>query len=283
MSVRKVVEQIHARPASDGDGVKLFRVFGGAQPERFDPFLLMDEFGSEEASDYIGGFPPHPHRGFETITYMLQGKMEHQDHMGNVGLLNDGDVQWMTAGKGVIHSEMPKQTEGKMRGFQVWLNLPAKNKLTPAKYSDVKSEDIPIFNYNGGTVKALAGNTKVNNTDVKGYFDVPDTDAIYLDIEINPNETAKVATAENLNVVAYTYDGEILIDDKVPASAKTLSRFGDGDHIFLQNFSDTPSRAIVLAGKPLKEPIAHYGPFVMNTHDEINQAIRDYQNGELTA
>ena len=280
---RQIVEQIEARKASDGDGVKLLRVFGGARPERFDPFLLMDEFGSEEASDYIGGFPPHPHRGFQTITYMLQGKMEHQDHMGNVGLLGDGDVQWMTAGKGVIHSEMPKQTEGKMRGFQVWLNLPAATKMQPANYEDVPEGKIPEFTAGATHVKALAGKSQVNDTTVEGYFDVPDTEAIYLDLHIPAGETATVEIPESHNTVVYVYEGVANIGDKgTPSKAQTLSRISGEGTLVINNAHDNVTKVILLAGIPIKESIAQHGPFVMNTMDEINQAIADYQAGTLT-
>ena len=280
---RQVIEQMNARPASDGAGVKLLRVFGGHRPERFDPFLLMDEFGSEEASDYIAGFPPHPHRGFETITYMLEGKMEHKDHMGNVGLINDSDVQWMTAGKGVIHSEMPKQTEGKMRGMQVWLNLPAKNKMTPAKYEDVSGEKIPLYDLNGISVKAIAGKVEINGEHISGYFDVPDTHALYLDIQVTAGKKAEIHIPQNHNVLLYVYDGQAQLGgEKTLARAQTLSRLTGEGALSIQNSEAETARLILLSGIPLKEPIAQHGPFVMNTVDEINQAIRDYQAGVLT-
>ncbi|VUD69081.1 Quercetin 2,3-dioxygenase [Thalassocella blandensis] len=282
MSTRKIIEQLKARPASDGDGVKLLRVFGGQQPQRFDPFLMMDEFGSDVADDYIGGFPPHPHRGFETITYMLQGKMEHRDHMENVGLLKDGDVQWMTAGKGVIHSEMPQQTEGKMRGFQVWLNLPAKNKLTPAKYRDVSSEKIPVTELEDVFVKAIAGQTTLNGTEIKGYFDVPDTEPVFLDVHIAKGKQVNFSLPEGHNALLYAYEGSLAVGDAAtPSPAQTLSRLSDTGEVLVKNSGDSEARFVILAGKPLKEPIAQYGPFVMNTAEEINQAVMDYRNGVL--
>jgi len=278
-----VKEQLRSRPASDGDGVRLMRVFGGHQAERFDPFLMMDEFGSDQASDYIGGFPPHPHRGFETITYMLQGKMEHRDHMGNVGLLNDGDVQWMTAGKGVIHSEMPKQTEGKMRGFQVWLNLPAEKKMAPARYEDVPGEGIPSYQLQGVMVKAIAGKTKIKDQGISGYFDVPDTEALYLDLHLNPDAETSVMLNNNHRAMVYTYDGNVTIgSERAEARAGTMSRLQGQGELTIHNNSPEVSRVIILAGKPLNEPIVQHGPFVMNTTEEIDQAIRDYQQGVLT-
>ncbi len=279
---RTLTEVLTARPSSDGDGVKLLRVFGGHQPQRFDPFLLMDEFGSEEASDYIGGFPPHPHRGFETITYMLQGKMEHRDHMENVGLLNDGDVQWMTAGRGVIHSEMPRQTEGRMRGFQVWLNLPAANKLIPAEYRDVSAASIPVYQREFGSVKAIAGAADINGETLTGLIERPDTKPLYWDIHLAPGQTVSLKVADGFTSLAYVYEGAV----QVPAqgghhevAAQHLARFSDTGEWNFRNAGSTTARFVVLAGQPLREPIAQYGPFVMNTPAEIDQAIQDYRAG----
>ncbi len=281
---RKVIEQIRGRPASDGAGVKLTRVFSNPRVERFDPFLMLDEFGSEEASDYIAGFPPHPHRGFETVTYMLQGKMEHQDHMGNVGLLNDSDVQWMTAGSGIIHSEMPKQTEGKMRGFQLWVNLPAKRKMAPAHYQDVSGDKMPVYDFDFAKVKVIAGATLVNAREVSGYFDVVDTEVLYLDIELHTSDTLDINLNADHNAMVYVYDGEVLVGDSaVVTSAQTLARLSEEGNLQLKNAGKQVSRLLVLAGKPLKEPIVQHGPFVMNSREEIEQAIVDYQNGVLTA
>lgn len=284
MKSRKVIEQIKARAASDGDGVKLKRVFGGPRPERFDPFLMLDEFGSEEASDYIGGFPPHPHRGFETVTYMLQGKMEHRDHMDNIGLLNDGDIQWMTAGRGIIHSEMPKQTEGRMRGFQLWVNLPAARKMTQAKYQDISGKNIPRYELPFGRVKAIAGHTAINGHPIEGFFTVEDTDALYLDIHLLANSEISISVADGFTTLVYAYDGEIeLSNEKIASPPQTLTRFsGDGDVLIANQTNDT-AKVLLLAGKPLKEPIAQYGPFVMNTPEEVEKAIQDYQAGVLTA
>lgn len=284
MSTRKVIEQIKARPSSDGNGVKLLRVFGGAGPERFDPFLLLDEFGSERADDYIGGFPPHPHRGFSTITYMLEGKMEHTDHMDNVGLLEDGGVQWMTAGKGVIHSEMPKQTEGKMRGFQLWLNLPAANKMQTANYEDVPAEKLPNYTIGAIHVTAIAGEATLNGDAVQGYFQVADTLPIYLDIHIPAGEDVTLALNDSLNALLYTYDGSVVIgDDETVSSAQTLSRLDRNGNVYLSNTGKETARLIFLAGQALEENVVQYGPFVMNTMEEIDQALQDYRAGTLTA
>ena len=282
MKTRNVIEQMPARPASDGDGVKLLRVFGGPKPERFDPFLLLDEFGSESADDYIGGFPPHPHRGFSTVTYMLQGKMEHRDHMENVGLLGDGDVQWMTAGSGVIHSEMPKQTEGKMRGFQLWLNLPAEKKMQVASYEDVHHSKIPTYTFDSFCIKALSGKSAINGQEVKGYFNIDDTNALYFDIEINANAEINIPIEDDYTVLAYVYEGAVgLGETQTSAQTQVISRMNTEGTLKVKNLNNDTSRFLVLAGKPLHEPIAQHGPFVMNTPDEIEQAIHDYRNGTL--
>lgn len=288
MSNRNVVEQIQGRSTSDGDGVKLLRVFGGPGPERFDPFLMLDEFGSEEASDYIGGFPPHPHRGFETVTYMLQGKMEHRDHMKNVGLLSDGDVQWMTAAKGIIHSEMPQQTEGKMRGFQLWVNLPSKAKMGPAHYDDIAADRIPVYRLEGATIKAIAGTAQVQDNagkmhEVEGVSQVVDTEVLYLDVHLAVGASIDVALADTHNALVYTYDGAAAIGPaKIPAPAQVVSRLSKAGSLLLSNTATEVTRVLLIAGKPIGEPIVQYGPFVMNTQEEINKAISDYQAGVLT-
>ena len=280
--MRKVIEQIVARSTSDGDGVKLLRVFGGHAPERFDPFLMLDEFGSDEASDYIGGFPPHPHRGFETVTYMLQGKMEHRDHMGNIGLIHDGDVQWMTAGKGVIHSEMPKQTEGKMRGFQLWVNLPASKKMQAARYEDIKANVIPEFNLaEAARIKAIAGEAMVNGVPVKGYSDVPDTNALYLDVKLVPGGQITLPLLDGDTVLIYVYEGKADIAGTSTAS-QMLSRLSDLGDVCVKNTDDVDTQFLIISGTPLKEPIVQYGPFVMNSKAEIDKAVSDYRDGILT-
>lgn len=284
MTVRRVVETINAKPASDGDGVKLLRVFGGPSPERFDPFLMLDEFGSDEASDYIGGFPPHPHRGFETVTYMLQGKMEHQDHMGNIGLLNDGDVQWMSAAGGVIHSEMPKQTEGRMRGFQLWVNLPAAKKMSPAHYSDVPAAHIPVFNIDGVHLKAIAGQASVNGSGVTGHFTEVATQPLYLDIHLEQGQSIALPVSATQTALVYVYNGKVGIGEALtPVNAQQLARLADGESIAVSNNDAEPAHLLVLAAEPLKEPIVQYGPFVMNTSEEIEQALADYRNGTLVS
>ncbi len=280
MSARRVEEMLVARPTSDGDGVRLMRVFGGQDLSRFDPFLMLDEFGSQSASDYIGGFPSHPHRGFETVTYMLDGHMQHRDHMGNVGELRNGDVQWMTAGSGVIHSEMPQQKEGRMRGFQLWLNLAAKDKMQPASYSDVPAADIPVLRRPTGHIKAIAGAVQGSLGPVRGHITRPVTEPLYLDIVVDNGAYAEsFAVPEGDTVLVYVYEGSALVGGtRVEKSRMVrLSRQGA-----VEIAAEGPAKLLLIAGRPLREPIVHYGPFVMNTREEIEQALTDYRNGTLT-
>jgi redox-sensitive bicupin YhaK (pirin superfamily) len=269
-----------ARPTSDGDGVRLMRVFGGQDLSRFDPFLMLDEFGSQSASDYIGGFPSHPHRGFETVTYMLDGHMQHRDHMGNVGELRNGDVQWMTAGSGVIHSEMPQQKEGRMRGFQLWLNLAAKDKMQPASYRDVPAADIPVLPRPTGHIKAIAGEVQGSLGPVRGHIARPMTEPLYLDIVVDKGAyTESFAVPEDDTVLVYVYEGSAVVGGtRVEKSRMVrLSRQGA-----VEIAAEGPAKLLLIAGRPLREPIVHYGPFVMNTREEIEQALTDYRNGTLT-
>lgn len=284
MTSKSVEEIVVARPSSDGDGVKLMRVFGGAgDPSRFDPFLMMDEFGSYDANDYIGGFPPHPHRGFETITYMLEGRMEHQDHMGNVGDLKNGDVQWMTAGAGIIHSEMPKQTEGRMRGFQVWLNLPSHSKMQKPAYKDIPSATIPVVPLEGVTAKVIAGAATLNGRALDGLVKRPDTQPVYLDLVFDTaGKTSELELAAEHTTLLYVYEGSVAVGDQgslvKQGQLARLQRSGSCIRLVPQNNN---TRVVILAGKPLREPIVQYGPFVMNTRQEIEQALQDYQRGVL--
>ena len=283
MKARSVIEQIPARASSDGDGVKLLRVFGGRQPERFDPFLLLDEFGSDEAADYIGGFPPHPNRGFETVTYMLQGKMEHRDHLNNVGLIEDGDVQWMTAGRGIIHSEMPKQTEGRMRGFQLWVNLPAEHKMQPASYQDIPGDVIPVVDKETLRVKAIAGEVLIDGQTVKGYINAPHSQVVYMDIHLQGQTKTHISLDPQLNVLVYVYQGSALVgSNTVATQSQTLARLSGEGELIIANENEDELRLLLLAGKPLGEPIVQHGPFVMNSIAEIETAIQDYQQGKLT-
>jgi quercetin 2,3-dioxygenase len=283
--VSKAVEEIvAARAASDGDGVKLLRVFGGGgDPARFDPFLMMDEFGSYEASDYIGGFPAHPHRGFETITYMLEGHMEHQDHMGNVGDLRSGDVQWMTAGAGIIHSEMPKQTEGRMRGFQLWLNLPSHTKMQPPAYRDIAAATIPEAGLTGVRAKLIAGSAVLDGEPLNGLVSRPDTDPVYLDLKFDiPLAEHILMLPEGYTTLIYVYEGAVAIGDaRTRIRSQQLARLQRSGSRISVVPEEAGTRVLLISGKVLGEPVVQYGPFVMNTRAEIEKALDDYRRGEL--
>lgn len=282
--MQKQLQQIISGLAtSDGAGVRIKRSLGQTQQARFDPFLMLDEFGSESANDYIAGFPAHPHRGFETVTYMLEGHMLHEDHMGNKGHLRNGDVQWMTAGRGIIHSEMPQQEQGLMRGFQLWLNLPAAEKMKPAHYKDIPANEIPIADLkNGGCIKVIANSAVIDGNVISGPIQGLTTQAIYWDVHLPLNGKFAHAIPATHNTFIYVYEGELAIgEDARKLSAGNAGLLGAGDEIAVEALTEE-TRFILLAGIPLKEPIAQYGPFVMNTTDEIEQAIQDYRNGVLT-
>ena len=275
---RRVVTTIRGRAASDGAGVKLTRVIGQPALPDLDPFLMLDEFGSDKGADYIGGFPDHPHRGFETVTYMLAGRMRHGDNQGNVGLLRPGSVQWMTAGRGIIHSEMPEQEEGLMQGFQLWVNLPAKEKMTKPRYQDIDPENVPVVERPDGTkVKVLVGSFD----GVSGPVNKVATDPLYLDITLPANVKASVPVEAEHNAFAYVFEGTA----KIGAEAQLVDRgqlavLSLGDGVTVEG-GPKGGRLILVAGRPLREPVAKYGPFVMNTPDEIRQAIADYQAGRF--
>ncbi|MCI8212886.1 quercetin 2,3-dioxygenase [Pseudomonas sp. S25] len=280
---RKVLSIQAGQPASDGAGVKLTRVFGGPGVEQFDPFLMLDEFGSDKPDDYIAGFPPHPHRGFETVTYMLEGRMRHEDHMGNVGLLQGGGVQWMTAARGIIHSEMPEQEEGVMRGFQLWLNLPGKNKLNDASYQDIQPENIPrLTTQNGVDVVVIAGQFDDGQIQQAGAVQRPDTEPQYFDFHMPAGSSISPKIPQGHLALLYVYEGSLeLAGHPQSVSASRMVRLsGEGE---LQLNTTDGARVLLIAGKPLREPIVQYGPFVMNTREEIEQALRDFRDDRLTA
>ena len=279
---RELQQIVPGRATSDGAGVRIKRSLGQTPHARFDPFLMLDEFNSENADDYIAGFPSHPHRGFETVTYMLEGHMLHEDHLGNRGDLKTGDVQWMTAGRGIIHSEMPQQEQGAMRGFQLWLNLPAAEKMKPAAYRDIPAKDIPVVPLaNGGQVKVIANSVTVDGKTITGPIHGLSTEPIYWDVHLPAQGVFEQAVPNDHNLFVYVYQGEVAIgDDQRKLSAGNAGLLFKGDAVRIAATNDE-TRFLVLAGKPIKEPIAQYGPFVMNTQDEIEQAIRDYRSGEL--
>ncbi|MBL8328020.1 MAG: pirin family protein [Rubrivivax sp.] len=277
-SPRPVERLVAGQPTSDGDGVRLTRVLTQNLQRRLDPFLMLDAFGSDSASDYIGGFPDHPHRGFETITYMLEGRMRHRDSAGNEGLLVPGGVQWMSAGRGVIHSEMPEQEEGRMEGFQLWLNLPARDKMTPAAYRDISPHEIPQAQAPGVRVRVIAGQA----LGVAGAVQRPVTAPTYLDLHLEPGARFAQPLPANHNALVYVVRGGLQLAGTAVAAQRMaiLGNPPDSDGIALQAGPDG-ARAILIAGQPLNEPIAQYGPFVMNTNEEIFQAVDDFRRGVL--
>jgi redox-sensitive bicupin YhaK (pirin superfamily) len=277
----RVVERVIAgQPTSDGAGVKLTRVLTQPLQRRLDPFLLLDAFGTDNPQDYIGGFPDHPHRGFETVTYMIAGRMRHRDSAGHEGLLSNGGVQWMTAGRGVIHSELPEQEDGRMEGFQLWLNLPAKDKMRAPWYRDIQSAEIPRFvTPEGVTARVIAGTSH----GVEGAMQREVTEPVYLDLEIPAGANFAQALPPSHNAFVYVYRGGLAIGDThVPVQRMAILRTDAGsDGVMLT--APAATRALLIAGRPLGEPIAQYGPFVMNTNDEIFQAVQDYQAGKFAA
>jgi quercetin 2,3-dioxygenase len=278
MTTRTLQQVIPSIPASDGAGVKLRRSLGASQLARHDPFLMLDEFYSDDPEDYLAGFPSHPHRGFETVTYMLDGHMQHKDSGGNTGDLGPGDVQWMTAARGLIHSEMPQQTEGRMRGFQLWLNLPAKEKMRPPTYSDIPAAQIPVVPIEQGSVKVIAGTYR----GTKGAVNGGATDPHYWDVHLEAGASFEGTLPSEYNAFLYAYEGETVVgEDKKALPHRAAGLLSAGDKVrFVAGAKG--ARVLLLAGKPIGEPIVQYGPFVMNTREEIEQAIADYQAGALS-
>ncbi|OGT55645.1 MAG: hypothetical protein A3E01_16900 [Gammaproteobacteria bacterium RIFCSPHIGHO2_12_FULL_63_22] len=273
---RPVTRRLRGMATSDGAGVSLTRVIGTQQLSYLDPFLMLDEFGSDKPGDYIAGFPSHPHRGFETVTYMLDGRMRHKDNHGNEGLMTAGSVQWMTAGRGIVHSEMPEQEEGLMRGFQLWVNLPAKDKMGQPRYQEFSADRIPeVSPSKGVAVKVIAGHVG----DVAGPVQQPATDPLYLDIAIEAGASFGQAIASGHNAFAYVYEGEVSVGADSVGKGELIV-LGDGDAVTVSGTS-AKSRLILVAGKPIGEPVARYGPFVMNTQAEIMQAVQDFQSGRF--
>jgi len=273
---RGVERLINGQFVMDGAGVKINRVLTQGLQRRLDPFLMLDAFGSDKPGDYIAGFPEHPHRGFETISYMIAGSMKHRDSAGNEGLITDGGVQWMTAGRGVAHSEMPAQTDGLMEGFQLWLNLPAKDKMTAPWYRDIPREEIPRFETAGGArVQVIAGASH----GVAGAVQRAVTEPLYLDIELPANASFEQILPPGHNAFIYVFRGQVVVDEQnVPQTRMAILK-NDAGADGVRIVAAQPSRLILIAGQPLGEPIAQYGPFVMNTQDEIRQAVEDFRAG----
>lgn len=285
MTLRSIKQIIPALETSDGAGVRIRRSIGQHQSVRMDPFLMLDEFGSDQPQDYLAGFPSHPHRGFETITYMIAGHMLHEDHLGNKGNLRNGGVQWMTAGRGIIHSEMPQQESGLMKGFQLWLNLPAAEKMQPAGYRDIQSEDIPVHRTDSAMIKLIAGTIALGEKPFSGAVTGSSTQPLYADIHLEANGHITLPVNPELNAMIYLYEGDAsTCTDSAsrPLQNAAANLLTDGSRLEI-SASDKGAKLLLIAGKPIGEPIVQYGPFVMNTKKEIEQALQDYQSGRLTA
>ena len=286
MTSRTLSNVIDAIPTSDGAGVKLRRSLGQSSTARLDPFLMLDHFSTDNPDDYIAGFPAHPHRGFETVTYMLDGHLRHEDHLGHTGDLRSGGVQWMTAGRGIIHSEMPQQEEGRMRGFQLWINLPASEKMKPAAYRDIQPDEIPVVELaNGGRVKVIAGTLAIEGVVTPGPISGITTDPLYLDVTLPAGARFTHAIPAGYQAFLYVFEGSVAVgatDAARPLGVHKAGVLSDGDSVEVAGGAEG-GRFILLAGRPLREPIVQYGPFVMNTMQEIERAIHDYQRGELTS
>lgn len=278
MFSRTVTRTTKGRPTSDGAGVRLTRVITPGQS--LDPFLMLDEFDSNEANDYIGGFPAHPHRGFETVTYMLDGHMLHEDHMGNRGDLKPGGAQWMTAARGIIHSEMPQQIAGRMRGFQLWLNLPKHLKMEPANYRDIEPEEIPEIHVKKSMIRLISGDLTIDGNEHVGVVTGKATDPIYMDVVMGPLDLLTLPIPATHRALVYVYEHSIEIGDSRVGKGE-LAELSEGDSIELGAHAQG-ARLLVLAALPINEPVVHYGPFVMNTAQEIEQAVADFRAGRLT-
>ncbi len=274
--MRSVEGQVAGMATSDGAGVKLTRVLTQPLQRRLDPFLMLDAFGTDNPEDYIGGFPDHPHRGFETVTYMIAGRMRHRDNAGHEGLLQNGGVQWMTAGRGIVHSELPEQEDGRMEGFQLWLNLAGKDKMSEPWYRDIQSEAIPeLQTPDGVTVRVIAGHSH----GVEGAVQRDRTQPLYLDLHFQEGARFTQPLPATHNGFVYVYRGNLKVGGTTVSAQRMAILANDGDSVMIE--ADSPARALLIAGRPLKEPIAQYGPFVMNTKEEIMQAVQDYQSGRF--
>jgi len=274
---RRVLTIVEGQPTRDGAGVDLVRTIGTPHLSQLDPFLLLDEFNSTDPKAYIAGFPSHPHRGFETVTYMLAGRMKHRDSIGNEGDLGPGDLQWMTAGRGIIHSEMPLQDQGEMRGFQLWVNLPKTHKMVSPRYQDIRATDIPVLEMEAATLRVLAGRVRACEGPVRDVYVKP----TLLDVTVTPHGHITLDLPSQDHGFAYVFDGSgTLGSPRKAVKARQLATFGKGGALAFHADEDG-MRVLIGCAQPIGEPVARYGPFVMNTHSEIRQAIQDYQAGRL--
>ena len=282
LNLRRISRIVKGMPATDGAGVELTRVIGQPALPMLDPFLLLDAFRSDKPEDYIAGFPPHPHRGFETVTYLLAGRMRHKDNAGHEGVIEPGGIQWMTAGKGIVHSEMPEQENGMLEGFQLWINLPASHKMDKAAYQEYPAGQIPLESRQAGIeVRVISG---VTSRGTKGPVEQPLTEPLYLDVLVPAGQNYFEALPQSHNAFIYVIHGSVSLENE---DGKTMSLARDdlgvltqGDAVSLQAEKEH-ARFLVVAGKPLKEPVARGGPFVMNTRTEVQQAFEDYKQGEF--
>ena len=283
-TTRRLQAVIESVAASDGAGVKLRRSLGSRPNLRFDPFLMLDEFFSDDPNDYLAGFPSHPHRGFETVTYMVDGHMRHEDVFGNRGDLGPGDVQWMTAARGIIHSEMPQQTAGRMRGFQLWINLPAREKMKPAAWRDIPSGEIPTVPLEGGgELRVIAGSFAQAGRVTAGPIGGLSTEPMYFDVRLPAGAGVSIATPSAHNAFLYVYEGAATVgEDARPLPFRAAGLLTPGESVRVAA-GEAGVRLLFLAGKPIGEPVVQYGPFVMNTPQEIMQAIEDYNSGRLAS
>lgn len=281
MKTRKVKQVVSGQATTDGAGVELVRVIGQPALMDLDPFLLLDAFRSDDPDDYIAGFPPHPHRGFETVTYLLNGRMRHQDNAGNEGVIEPGGIQWMTAGKGIVHSEMPEQQDGMLEGFQLWINLPGSHKMTAPAYQEHDAADIPTESRDGSLIKVISGQTSRGTS---GPVSQPLTDPLYVDVSMQPDSAFEEEIAADHNAFIYVIDGEVELEDtnsrQLSLGRDQLAVLDHGDSIALRS-GNRETRFLLVSGKPLNEPVARGGPFVMNTDAEIRQAFSDYQRGNF--
>ncbi len=280
-ATRKLHKLITGMPATDGAGVKLVRVIGQPALQELDPFLLLDAFRSDNPDDYIAGFPSHPHRGFETVTYLLDGRMRHKDNAGNEGVIEPGGIQWMTAGKGIIHSEMPEQEDGRLEGFQLWINLPASHKMAQPAYQEYKVDNIPLETRPGTSIRVITGETAQGTV---GPVSQPLTEPLYLDISLEANTAFAESIPGQHNAFVYVIQGSVKLEneqgEKTSVTRDQLAILSQGTAIELES-QEEPARFLLIAGKPIGEPIARSGPFVMNSQAELQQAYRDYQSGNF--
>jgi redox-sensitive bicupin YhaK (pirin superfamily) len=280
-ATRRLKSLITGMPTTDGAGVKLVRVIGQPALQELDPFLLLDAFRSDDPDDYIGGFPSHPHRGFETVTYLLNGRMRHKDSAGNEGVIEPGGIQWMTAGKGIIHSEMPEQEDGRLEGFQLWINLPASHKMIQPAYQEYDVDNIPLETRPGASIRVITGETSQGTA---GPVSQPLTEPLYLDVSLDKNTVFSEALPEEHNAFVYVIQGSVRLESEqgeaVSVARDQLAILSQGATIDLES-QEQPARFLLIAGKPIGEPIARSGPFVMNSQAELKQAYRDYQSGNF--